>query len=309
MRTVWKGTLSFGLVSVPVGLVVAQERQPVRFRRVSRRTGAPVRHRRWDPVEDRELTHDETMPALELGEGRFAPLEPEDLRALRAGGPAAPRPAPVEPPERGAFEPEPELEPEPDAAEEPEPDPIASRPAPEPHTIAVEGFVPLAEVPGELYDKAYWLAPEPMGRRPYRLLLAALEEAGQAAICRFVLREREHLALVRSGGDVMVLQTLHWPEDIRSADRERIAQGVAEAPLEEPELALARQLVGMMERPFAAEEHRDAARARVLAYLATRGQAAPAPPAEEEHEVPDLIAALKASLAAARGNDAERATG
>ena len=79
MRTVWKGTLSFGLVSVPVGLVVAQERQPVRFRRVSRRTGAPVRHRRWDPVEDRELTHEETMPALELGAGRYAAVEPEEI--------------------------------------------------------------------------------------------------------------------------------------------------------------------------------------------------------------------------------------
>ncbi len=303
MRTVWKGTLSFGLVSVPVGLVVAQERNPVRFRRVSRRTGAPVRHRRWDPVEDRELTHAETMPALELGEGRYAAVEPEELRALRAGG--APAPAPPPAPGRGAFEPEPD-EPEPD---EQEPDPVLARRAPEPQTIAVEGFVPLADVPAELYDKAYWLAPEPAGRRPYRLLLAALEEAGQAAICRFVLREREHLALVRSGGDVMVLQTLHWPEDIRSADRERIAAGVAEAPLEEPELELARQLVGMMERPFAAEEHRDAARARVLAYLATRGAAAPVPPAEEEAEVPDLIAALKASLAAARGDEPERATG
>ena len=301
MRTVWKGTLSFGLVSVPVGLVVAQERNPVRFRRVSRRTGAPVRHRRWDPVEDRELTHAETMPALELGAGRFAAIEPEELRELRAGGAAAP-PPPAR--ERDAFEPEPA-----EQEQEQEPDPVLARRAPEPQTIAVEGFVPLAEVPTELYDKAYWLAPEPAGRRPYRLLLAALEEAGQAAICRFVLREREHLALVRSGGDVMVLQTLHWPEDIRSADRERIAAGVAEAPLEEPELELARRLVGMMERPFAAEEHRDAARARVLAYLATRGQAAPVPPAEEQAEVPDLIAALKASLAAARGDEPERATG
>ncbi|MDX6556462.1 MAG: end-binding protein Ku [Miltoncostaeaceae bacterium] len=308
MRTVWKGTLSFGLVSVPVGLVVAQERQPVRFRRVSRRTGAPVRHRRWDPVEDRELSHEETMPALELGAGHYATVEPEELRALRAGGPAAPRPPSPEPAERGAFEPEPdELDP---GEPEPQADPIASRPAPEPHTIAVEGFVPLADVPGELYDKAYWLAPEPMGRRPYRLLLAALEEAGQAAICRFVLREREHLALVRSDGDVMVLQTLHWPEDIRSGDRERIAAGVAEAPLEEPELALARQLVGMMERPFAADEHRDAARARVLAYLATRGAPAPAPAAEEPRQVPDLLAALKASIAAARAEDGEeRAAG
>jgi DNA end-binding protein Ku len=312
MRTVWKGTLSFGLVSVPVGLVVAQERQPVRFRRVSRRTGAPVRHRRWDPVEDRELRHDETMPALELEPGRFAAVEPEELRALRAGGPAAPRPAPPDPTERGPFEAEPEIEAEiePGEPEQPAPAAATDRPAPEPHTIAVEGFVPLADVPGELYDKAYWLAPEPIGRRPYRLLLAALEESGQAAVCRFVLREREHLALVRSGGDVMVLQTLHWPEDIRTRDRERIAESIAEAPLEEPELALARQLVGMMERPFAADEHRDAARARVLAYLATRGAPAPEPAAEEPRQVPDLLAALKASIAAARaGDDAERAAG
>jgi DNA end-binding protein Ku len=176
----------------------------------------------------------------------------------------------------------------------------------------VEGFVPLADVPPELFDRAYWLAPEPAGRRPYRLLLAALTEAGQAAICRLVLREREHLALVRGGGDLMVLHTLHWPEDIRRADRERIAATVAEAALEEPELALARQLVGLMERPFAADEHRDAARARVLAYLAERAETAPpASPAPEEPEAVDLMAALRASLAAARGDrdEGERAAG
>ncbi len=155
--------------------------------------------------------------------GRRARGSAGAARRRRAGAGAPPAP------ERGAFEPEPD-----EPSRRAEPDPVLARRAPEPQTIAVEGFVPLADVPAELYDKAYWLAPEPAGRRPYRLLLAALEEAGQAAICRFVLREREHLALVRSGGDVMVLQTLHWPEDIRSADRERIAAGVAEAPLEEP---------------------------------------------------------------------------
>jgi Ku protein len=323
VRTTWKGTLSFGLVSVPVGLVLAQDPAPLRFRRISRSTGAPVRHRRWDPVEERELSHSETVRAIDVGDGRVATIEESDLEALRAGRdtpgapPGAPPQGPPEPPAPAARPPTPQDDPEaaagaglagpePEEAEEPEElqerAEATARPAPDPRTIAVEGFVPVDDVPPELFDRAYWVAPQPSGRRPYRLLLAALAEAGQAAIGRVVLREREHLALVRAGEGLMVLHTLHWPEDIRAGERDLIAAGVADMPLDERELALARQLVALMERPFAPEEHRDDARARVLAYLATRAEAPVAPePAGQEPEASDLMAALKASLAAAGG--------
>lgn len=316
MRTVWKGTLSFGLVSVPVGLVVAQGRPALGLRRVARATGARVRHRRWDPVAERELAQADTVAALELAPGRYARLEPEELRALRAGEepPAAappadraPNPVGERPPAAGAAEPAPAGDeddaPEAarDAAVDEAPAPPGRRP-PDPGTIAVEGFVPVAEIAPELYDRAYWLAPEPAGRRPYRLLLQALADSGQAAICRVAMRDREHLALVRPGAGLLVLHTLHWPEDVRAADRDRIAAGVAETLLSEGELDLARRLIGHLERGFDPTEHRDDARARIAAYLRRKGAGeGPAPAAAPPAPDPagELMAALRASLAAA----------
>lgn len=324
MRTVWKGTLSFGLVSVPVGLVAAQGRPTLGLRRVARATGAPVRHRRWDPVAERELGHAETVAALELAPGRFARLEPEELAALRAGRDPSPAAEPPPPPADAAAEdvddgddagaapaaaavaPAATFVEAPEATDRaPQPPAGADEPArrpPEPGTIAVEGFVGVAEIAPELYDRAYWLAPEPAGRRPYRLLLAALADADRAAVCRVAIRDREHLAVVRPGDGLLVLHTLHWPEDVRQADRARIAAGVAETPLSPAELDLASRLIGSLERDFDPAEHRDDARARIAGYLRRKGADATAPPAPEEvapEPTGDLMAALRASLAAA----------
>ncbi|HWH13397.1 MAG TPA: Ku protein [Miltoncostaeaceae bacterium] len=176
------------------------------------------------------------------------------------------------------------------------------RPPPDPHTIAVESVVRLAELPPELFDRAYWLAPGRNGHRPYRLLHAALEEAEQVAVCRVVLRERERLAVVRAAGDLLVLHTLFWPEDIRGADRVRIAADAAGASPAAEEVTLARRLLEHLERTWDPAEHRDAARARLRAHLAAQvPEAAPAPPAPAPAPVADLMAALRASLARARG--------
>jgi DNA end-binding protein Ku len=329
MRTIWRGTISFGLVSIPVGVVVAQD-QPggPRMRRVARASGAPVRHRRWDPVEDRPLDLDETVAGAEVAPGRFATVEADTLRALRAG----PLPEPPHVPEgwnappegpapavRAASAPEAgevpsswtEAEAEAQAADEAAPpaadpvaDPLLERLAPEPHTVRVERFVRVADVPPELYDRAYWLAPQRSGARPYGLLHRALLGSGRAAVCRVVLRERERLALVRAADDLLVLHVLHWPEDVRTGDRARIAEAVAQtAGASADELEMARRLVQALEADWDPGAHRDAARARLRAHLEARAAevapspasltAAPAPPGD------DLLAALRASLEAA----------
>lgn len=350
MRTIWKGSIAFGLVTVPVGVVVAQDQGGgLRMNRVSRTSGARVRHRRWDPVEDREVAHDDTVAAYEVAPGHVATVDRATLAALRAGPVAEPPPPPVvaapgpaptparedaeipvevpawarppdgplaldapddddeEPVEAAAVAP-----PATTAADEPSPAPDVARSAPDPHTIAVEHFVPLADVPAELFDRAYWLAPEREGARPYRLLHAALREDGRAAVARVVLRERERLALVRAADDLLVLHTLYWPEDVREADRRRIAGAVATTPLAREELDLARRLVGHLERDWDATAHHDAARARIRAYLEAQAPGAvPAPPPPAEAPVGDLLAALRASLAAAEGapGRGERAAG
>jgi|GEM_PF-5612913 len=357
MRTIWRGTISFGLVTVPVGVVVAQDQGRLPMHRVSRSSGARVRQRRWDPVEERELRHEETVSGYEVAPGHMATVDPATLRALRTGPvppppapPARPAPDPAAPPPpgpRGDVPPPAGAAPAADPAEPgwaavaaraasaapvwdddggddeeedapveapappagsatpPHGDPLLDRRAPDPQTIAVDSFTALDAVPPELFDRAYWLAPGRNGERPYRLLHAALGEAGQAAVCRVVLRERERLALIRAADGLLVLHTLFWPEDLRAADRDRIAGAVSATPLAAEEVALARQLIGHLEREWDATEHRDAARARLRAHLAAQAPGAvPAPPAPEAAPVADLMAALRASLARARGEDA-----
>jgi DNA end-binding protein Ku len=293
MRTIWRGTLSFGLVSIPVGLVVAQTRRPMGFRTISRRTGAPVRQRRWDPVLDAPLERADTVPGYEVAPGRYVTVEPEDLRRLREG---EPEDAPSGPP---AQAPSADEGPRPEPAPEP-----STRRAPLPRTIEVTGFVDPAEVDAALVERAYWLAPDRGGERPYALLTRALDVAGRAGLARMRLGTREHLALVRAADGMLALHTLLYPQDLRRDDQEAIAQRVAAVEVREDELDMAVRLVESLTRPFAAGEHIDAARERVAAHLASlapAAEAAPAPDAPAGDAPPDLLAALRASLEAATG--------
>jgi DNA end-binding protein Ku len=294
--------LLFGLIAIPVRLVTAQERRPVGFRTLSRRTGAPIRHRRWDPVLDEEVRAEDVLRGVEVEPGRFATFEPEELERLRAPAPeapppprGAPAPAPVEEPE-DLDEPE---EPEPAAEAEPEPAPA---PPPPPRTIELSGFVPLPDVDPVLCERAYWVAPDPIGARPYAILSQALETSARAAVGRLVLARRERLVMVRAQDEMLVLHTLLWPEDVRQADRLTIQGDVRQVQVRDQELTMAIRLVESLSRPFDHEEHRDPARIRLMAAIRERaGEAVPAPPAAAEEEVAppaDLMAALKASLEA-----------
>jgi DNA end-binding protein Ku len=118
-----------------------------------------------------------------------------------------------------------------------------------------------------------------------------------------VRRARAPLALVRAADDLLVLHVLHWPEDVRTGDRGRIAEAVAQTGTSAEELEMARRLVQTLEAEWDAGAHRDAARARLRAHLDARAaEAAPAPVAPAAAPAPagdDLLAALRASLEAA----------
>jgi DNA end-binding protein Ku len=162
------------------------------------------------------------------------------------------------------------------------------------------GFCDLGEIDPVHVDRAYWLAPERSGLRPYALLVRALERTGHAGLGRFVLSGKEHLSLVRPTGGILCLQTLFWPQDLRRADHERLRALVAEATVTEAELALAVQLVAGLRVPFEPDALRDVARERLLAYLERRAAAeTPAATPEDQPEPPpDLLAALRSSLEA-----------
>ena len=272
MRTTWNGSLSFGLVSIPVGLAPATKpaarQSDVSFRLLHRECGTPIKQKRWCPVHDREVGPDELVKGWEVAKGQFVLVEDSDLEALERSDDS--------------------------------------------RAIEITQFVRLEEVDPIFFDRTYFLVPgtAPAQRRPYVLLLEAMKESGAAALGRFVRSGRESLCLVRARGDALALETLFLAEDVHS--QAEIDEATADADVKEQELQLARQVISSLEAPFEAEalqsEYRRDLRALLEAKLAGEEIAVPEP-TEEAAPVVDLLEALRASVAAAKGDKPAAGTG
>jgi len=264
MRTIWNGSISFGLVSIPVGLALATKpaarQSDVSFRMLHRECRTPIRQKRWCPTHDREVGPDELVKGWEVAKGEFVIVEEEDLEAIERTDDS--------------------------------------------RSIEITRFVPLTEVDPIYFDRTYFLAPSDTSaqRRPYVLLLDALKETNMAALGRFVLRGQEHFALIRPRGEALALETLFLEEDVRSQGE--IEEAVESTEVRDAELDLARQVIESLAAEFdAAElqsEYRRDLRAMLEAKLAGEEVTRPEPTAPETPVV-DLMEALRASVAAASG--------
>ena len=264
MRTIWNGSLSFGLVNIPVGLALATapkaRQSDVSFRTLHRECKTPIRQKRWCPTHDREVGPDELVKGWEVAKGEFVIVEEEDLEAIERTDDS--------------------------------------------RSIEITRFVPLTEVDPIYFDRTYFLAPSDTSaqRRPYVLLLDALKETNMAALGRFVLRGQEHFALIRPRGEALALETLFLEEDVRS--QAEIEEAVESTEVRDAELDLARQVIESLAAEFdAAElqsEYRRDLRAMLEAKLAGEEVTRPEPTAPETPVV-DLMEALRASVAAASG--------
>ena len=265
MRTTWNGSLSFGLVTIPVGLAPATapkaRASDVTFRTLHRECGTPIKQKRWCPVHEREVTNDELVKSWEVSKGQFVIVEDADLEAIEQRD--------------------------------------TSR------AIEISRFVPLTEVDPMFFDRTYFLAPSSAEaqRRPYVLLLNAMKETGMAAIGRMVIRGNENFVLIRPKGEALVLETLFLSEDVRS--QAEIDEAVEAIDVKEPELELARQLidslVGEWEPDSLQSEYRQNLRQLLEAKLAGEEIAVPEPVADAP--VVDLMEALKKSVAASQKRD------
>jgi DNA end-binding protein Ku len=266
MRTTWNGSLSFGLVTIPVGLAPATapkaRASDVTFRTLHRECKTPIKQKRWCPVHEREVSNDEIVKGWEVSKGQFVIVEDADLEAIAQHD--------------------------------------TSR------AIEISRFVPLAEVDPLYFDRTYFLAPSSAEaqRRPYVLLLDAMKETGMAAIGRMVIRGNENHVLIRPKGDALVLETLFLADDVRS--QAEIDEAVEAIDVKEPELDLARQLidslVGEWEPSELHSEYRESLREMLEAKLKGEEIARPEPVAEAP--VVDLMEALKKSVAASKGSAA-----
>jgi DNA end-binding protein Ku len=264
MKTIWNGSISFGLVNIPVGMALATKpaarQSDVSFRMLHRECGTPIKNKRWCPQHDREVSNDEIVKGWEVAKGQFVFVEDADLEALET--------------------------------------------ADDSRTIAINRFVELDQVDPIYFDRTYFLAPADAvaQRRPYVLLLEAMKETNTAAVGKFVRQGAEHFCLIRPKGNALALETLFLAEDVRS--QAEIEEAVEEIDVKDAELELARQVIASLAADFDPQElvsdYRRDLKALLEAKLAGEEIKAPEP-VEEKAPVIDLMEALKASVAEAQG--------
>jgi DNA end-binding protein Ku len=261
----WKGAVSFGMVTIPVRLYVATESHSISFRQLCSQHLSPLRNRRWCEKGDHEVAWADISKGYEVGKDRYVLIDDSALENL---------------------------------------------PLPTAHAIEINEFVPAASFSRGLYFKsAYYVEPDDIGRKPYHLLRQALTETDMAAVAKIALRDREHLCALQPAADLLVLNTLHWPEEIRPAGELRGTSTEA-IEISPRELKMAKSLIASLaeERFDPGRYHDDYRQAlmRVVEAKVAGEEVVEQAPAAVEPKVMDLMEALQASVDRAREKRAPR---
>ena len=260
----WKGIISFGMVSIPVRLYIATESHSVSFRQLCGEHLSPIKYKRWCAAGDHEVQYSEIVKGYEVGADNYVVIEDAELDNL---------------------------------------------PLPTARAIEIGEFVPNDDIEGGLYFKsAYYVEPEQAGTRPYQLLKQALRETGMTAVAKVAFRDREHLCSLRPVDGVLLMNTLHWPDEIRpAAELKGIGEG---ADINPRELQMAKSLVqSLAEDRFDPARYQDQyheALMKVVNAKVEGQEVVAAPEVETAPRVMDLMEALKASVDAAKKQRASK---
>jgi len=262
MRAIWKGAVSFGLVSVPVKLYSATESHDVSFRQVHAKDGGRIKYQRVCSIDGEEVAYADIAKGYETEDGEMVILTDEDMAEL---------------------------------------------PSTSSREIAVEKFVPSNQIDPMLFEKSYYLEPESSGAKPYALLRQALLDADRMAVVTVALRQRTTVAVLRVRDDVIVLQTMMWPDEIRQPDF-----NIETGKIKDAEVKMANMLVETLAGDFDASEFEDDYAEAVEALVKAKIEGGEVKRTEvstkSSGEVVDLLAALQRSVDAAksaRGEDTD----
>jgi DNA end-binding protein Ku len=252
-RPIWKGAITFGMISIPVKLYGATESKDLAFNTLHTECKSRLKQKRWCPVDDREVFQDEVVRAFEYSKDQYIEISDDDIDSL---------------------------------------------PVPSKHTIELTSFVKQAEIDPVYFERTYWLEPEQVGAKPYALLMRALKTKQVTAVAKVALRNKESLCVLRAGENVLMLETLYYPDEIRTSD----LPATPEVLVSPQELTMALTLVEMLEEPFDPQKYHDDYRGALLDMIEAKanGREVMAAPETPQPKTVDLMAALKASLEAAR---------
>lgn len=263
MRSMWTGSLAFGMVHIPVKMYTATEDHSVRFNQVHVKDGGRIRMKRFCTECGEEVAYADIGKGYESAAGQRVVFEPDDFDDLPQG---------------------PKKE------------------------IDVLEFVPSEQVDPVLFDRTYYLEPDERALKPYVLLRQALESTERTAIIKIAIRQRTQLGALRVRDDVLVLQTMLWPDEVREAEFDFVGSDVDVRP---QELQMAQSLISNLSADFDPEKYTDEYREAILAVIEAKlagGEGIPVDAAGGVSDGPgvvvDLMAALQASIAQTTGSGA-----
>ncbi len=267
MRSIWKGSVAFGLVNVPVKVYSATEEKDVRFHQVHAQDGGRIKYKRVCEIDGEVVEYADIAKAYDSDDGQTVILTDEDFAQLPSN---------------------------------------ASR------EIEVESFVPADQIDPMYFDKSYYLEPASSSTKAYKLLLRTLEQTDRIAIVNFALRQKTRLAAMRVRDDVLVIQTLLWPDEVRAAEFPSLDESVTIKPAE---LKMASMLVDSFADDFRPEDYTDEYRVELQQLIEAKlegGEAFQTPEKEDEGEdaeVVDLLAALQRSVERHKGDAKSSSSG
>lgn len=262
-RSMWKGAITFGMVTIPVRLYNGTEQQDISFRQVHVTDGGRIRYKRTCEVCGEEIPYADIAKGYEAPDGRVAILTKEDLESL---------------------------------------------PLPTTKAVDVLSFVDADDIDPAYFDRTYYLEADGTGAKPYVLLRDAMRAAGRVAVVKITIRTRESLALIRVKDEILVLHTMLWPDELRDA---HFAAPPAEVTVSDAEVGMAEQFIDALAAEWDPKQYTDVYREAVEELVAAKLDGVAVPVTEEttaEADVVDLVAALRASVAAAKKRRAEEGT-
>lgn len=262
MQAIWKGAISFGLVTIPIKVYSATDERSISFRQVHEADGGRIRYKRVCELDGEEVPYSDIGKGYELPDGRMVVLTDEDFEGL---------------------------------------------PLPTAKSIEVLEFVPADQVDPLYFAKAYYLAADGVGAKPYKLLREALTRSGQLALVKVAIRTRETLALLRERDGALVLQTMLWPDEVRDSD---FAVPDESVEVKDAEVGMAESYISTLKSEFDPDRYHSEYREALEKLVEAKVEGLPMPEPEEDDEgdtaeVVDLVAALRASVDAAKARRGE----
>jgi DNA end-binding protein Ku len=263
-RAIWSGSISFGLLNVPVKLYSAVARRGISLREIRESDGARIRHRRVAEGTDEEVPYEKIIKAFEITPDRYVPLSKDEMASL---------------------------------------DPKKTR------AIEVQDFVEIAEIDPIYFDSPYYLGPADGAEKAYSLLAQAMERSGKVAIARFVFRNKEHLAAIRTSGGVLTLTTMRFADEVVPVgELEEVLPDKA-PKVAKKEQEMAEQLIESLSADFDPTAYRDEYREQLLGLIERKAEGKEIVASEAEApqatKAPDLMAALEESIAAVKDKGAK----